>query len=136
MSIGIVVLVENELNSESEYLMLEQNRKEYDTGSHYAPPAGTLNEDLDSNPEDAAVREVKEETGLEINRDELYELFETDASYGVDKLIWYKVGLEIDEEQIELNHEADDYCFLSREKALEENLLEDTRDAFNKLGEN
>ncbi len=133
MSTGVAVLIENK--SDSKYLMLEQNRGEYDTGFHYAPPAGTLDEDLDSSPEDTAVREVEEETGLDINENDLYELFETEASYGVDKLIWYSVELEVTEEKIELNHESNGYSFLSKEQALEENLLEDTRNAFNRLEE-
>lgn len=68
MSTGVVVLIENK--SDSKYLMLEQIRGEYDTGFHYTPPAGTLDEDLDDSPEETAVREVKEETDLKINKDD------------------------------------------------------------------
>lgn len=133
MSIGVVVLIENK--SDSRYLMLKQDRGEYDAGFHYAPPAGTLDKDLDECPKDTAVREVEEETGLDIDKDDLYELFETDASYGVDKLIWYKIKFKVTEDQIELNHESNGFSFLSKEQALEEELLEDTRNAFNRLEE-
>ena len=133
MSIGVIVLIEDHSGSVPKYLMLEQDRPEYGTGFHYAPPAGTLETNLDEEPEDTAVREVKEEIGLQISKDDLEELFETDASYGVDRLIWFKIGFDAAEEDLELNHESDGYSFLSKQEALEENLLEDTRKAFNKL---
>lgn len=133
MSTGVVVLIENK--SDSKYLMLEQDRGEYDTGFHYAPPAGTLDKDLDDGPLDTAVREVEEETGLEISKDDLNKLFVTDASYAVDELIWYEISLNVTEDQLELNHESEGYSFLSKDEALQENLLKDTRKVFEKLNE-
>lgn len=133
MKTGVAVLIYDESRAEPSYLMLEQNRDQYDTGVHYAPPAGTFEEELDENTEQTAVREVNEETGLEAETGDLEKLFETDASYGVEKLVWYRLGTNLSDQEIELNHEADGYTFLTREEALRENLLEDTRKAFNML---
>lgn len=131
MTVGVVVLIEDGSVSGSPYLMLKQERP--DREKHYAPPAGTLDEDIDDSPRDTAVREVKEETGLEVRPEELEKLFETGAQLDVDKLIWFRVEKKVDRDQIELNYESDDYEFLSREEALQKALLEDTRDAFERL---
>lgn len=133
MSTGVAVLIYDESDVEPAYLMLEQDRDKYDTGVHYAPPAGTFDAELDDTTQETAVREIQEETGLDIREDDLEMLFETDASYGVEKLVWYRLGTNLSDQEIELNHEADGYTFLTREEAREEELLEDTRKAFNML---
>lgn len=130
IDIGAVVLLTDASDPKREHLMLEQNRG---GGSHYAPPAGTFDESLDESPRHTAVREVSEETKIQISLADLNELFETDAEMGVDKLVWYEVKTHIDKSLINTNHESQDYRFLTPEDALEEELLDDTRIALTKL---
>jgi 8-oxo-dGTP pyrophosphatase MutT (NUDIX family) len=130
---GVAVLIEDESRSKPSYLMLEQDRSQYGTGVHYAPPAGTFEPEFDGTPKNTAVREIREETGIEVNREELQKLFETGAEHGVDRLVWYKVEKEIDYNQIDLNHESQDCKILTKAEALDENLLEDTRKALQRL---
>jgi len=57
---GIVAIIKN---SEGKFLLLEDVRKQMK--GHWAPPHGRC-EDSDINEENGVVREVKEETGLDV----------------------------------------------------------------------
>ena len=132
MEKGAVILVED-LKNEGNFLFLEQTREEYETEDHYAPPAGTYDTKKDNNIYDTAVRELHEETGISVEKNDLDLLFETEASYGVDKLEWYHVRIEIIESDLDFNHESSGYRMMTIEEALNENLLDDTRLALKQL---
>ncbi len=111
---GVAVLIDDVSVEEPSYLMLSQ---EWGGEEYLAPPAGKV-EDFDASPEEAAVREVREETGIELEEHDLERLFETSAEFGADRLVWYETGIGIKEHDIELNHESSGYEILEPAEAL------------------
>lgn len=61
------------LNNNNEVLLLKRSKQEKHNANKWAPLAGHI-EDFDNTIEDAAIREIKEELGISVNRDLLIEI--------------------------------------------------------------
>jgi 8-oxo-dGTP pyrophosphatase MutT (NUDIX family) len=92
----IVTVVINEETRDRKFLMVRQRR--IGNGSESLEfPAGMLDEDV-ADPKGVAIRELKEETGLDATRDQLFSLCEKPlfSSSGLDDEAIYFFGCELE----------------------------------------
>ena len=109
-SVGVVVL-----NDQKEILCLL--RKIFPFA--YALPAGHL--DKNENPHNAALRELKEETGLEVEalqHIKNFEMIGDSCRRGSDHHYWHLYMTKINNADVQLNDEASEYAWFSIDEIL------------------
>lgn len=111
---GVVVIIRDS----NEYLMIQDAEGDFE--GKWAPVHGSLEEG--ENPEDAAVRETKEEVNLDIQVSTEDKIKKTPADYKTDKLHWYLKEDYSGDIQLE-EREISDYDWFTPTEVKEAELL-------------
>ncbi|MFB6213670.1 MAG: NUDIX hydrolase [Candidatus Nanohaloarchaea archaeon] len=118
---GVVVVI----REGDKYLMVQDAEGSYE--GKWAPVHGSLEEG--ETPEEAGIREVKEEVNLEVELTQEDKITKTPADYKTDELHWYLTEEYSGEIQVE-EREISDYKWMTLDQIEERELLPQAENFF------
>lgn len=119
------------INNDDKFLILKRSDKMNRESGKWSLPGGST--DILENPKQTVVREIKEETGLEVSNVKPFET--TSHEYDTDFIIVIGYTCQTLENKVEINWEHDDYIWITQTEALSMDLTELTRFFILKYGD-